>query len=186
MPLTGARHWSKQSSPPTCNLQSGSRDCPSSPYVRSRVWPSWPRSRRRQSPSSTANTPAPTPPIPPPADVDTVGREDLGDDAVSLNHLAADLDPGDECLRQRHRAARHLLAAPPGSHEGAPPYPGRNTPQRRASWGQHSRIRQFVPERETERWAIRVAHTQSSGPAPPGPLSWELVGTHSLTPGDQS
>ena len=24
MPLTGARHWSKQSSPPTCNLQSGS------------------------------------------------------------------------------------------------------------------------------------------------------------------
>ena len=135
MPLTGARHWSKQSSTPTCNLQSGSRDCPSSPYVRSRVWPSWPRSRRRQSPSSTANTPAPTPPIPPPADVDTVGREDLGDDAVSLNHLAADLDPGDECLRQRHRAARHLLAAPPGSHEGAPPYPGRNTPQRRASWG---------------------------------------------------
>ena len=185
MPLTGARHWSKQSSPPTCNLQSGSRDCPSSPYVRSRVWPSWPRSRRRQSPSSTANTPAPTPPIPPPADVDTVGREDLGDDAVSLNHLAADLEPGDECLRQRHRAARHLLAAPPGSHEGAPPYPGRNTPQRRASWG--SIVGSGSLSLSAKQSAGRsVLPTQSSGPAPPGPLRWELVGTHSLTPGDQS
>jgi hypothetical protein len=52
------------------------------------------------------------------ADVDPVGREDLGDQAtvpIPLDRPAANLDPGREGLKggQGHRAAHELLALPP-------------------------------------------------------------------------
>jgi hypothetical protein len=52
----------------------------------------------------------------PAADVDPVGREDLGDDPavpIPLDRLAANLDPGRDGLEQGHHPAHVFLALPP-------------------------------------------------------------------------
>ena len=58
----------------------------------------------------------PTPPTPPCGRCLTpLGEKTLATMPVPLDHLAAHLDPGYECLEggQRHRATRYRLAPPP-------------------------------------------------------------------------
>jgi hypothetical protein len=81
------------------------------PTLSMSAWPSAPRPRRRRI--HRVSPVCPPRRHQPAADVDPIGREDLGDEATVLDHLAAHLDPGYEDLGQRHRAARDLLAAPP-------------------------------------------------------------------------